>query len=174
MIKQLVIDTDFISDFACINKFDIVTDLYSPNIILIDVVEEEIKDVESYYIQISKCINKDKIERYEMFYCLKSSHEYLYLNQNQGIGKGEAATMAYCKAFSCILASNNFSDILTYCEKHKVEIKTTTDIMIEANKNQLFNSSKGNVLWKKMIKKGRYLPYSSFNKALKQHKPIYY
>ncbi len=74
--------------------------------------------------------------------------------------------MAYCRYHNCILGSNNFSDILTYCKKFGIQIKTTVEIMIEAYENKLIDFRIGSRMWKKMIEKRRKLPYENFQEAI--------
>ena len=171
---DLVIDTDFASCFLCINKFNIVIDLYAPNIIFVEQVEEELKKCKKYYSKIKQYISDNKIKCHEFYPWSRECIEYCNLiNHNHRIGKGEASAMAYCRYIGGILGSNNFSDIEKYCKIHKINIKSSTDTMIESFQKANFTEEEGNVMWTKMLNKGRFLPFNSFSEALKKHISFY-
>lgn len=167
---DLVIDTDFALCFFCINKFNIVIDLYAPNIIVVDIVEEELKKWKKYYKKIEQYFSDNKIKSHEFYPWSKEYIEYDNLiTHNRRIGKGEASGMAYCRYIGGMLGSNNFSDIEKYCKIHKINIKSSTDTMIESFLQGNFTKKEGNVMWTRMLNKGRFLPFNSFSEALNKH-----
>lgn len=167
--KTLVLDTDVISSFAWIKRLDIIIKLYSPNLVLLDVVEGELSNTPHLMVQVDKYIDEGKIKFIELeLYSSMEGLKYACLRRNiETIGIGEAACMAYCRYNNYILGSNNFRDILEYCEEHEIEIKTTKDILIEAYENSLIDENEGNKIWKEMKLKQRKLPCETFSDALR-------
>lgn len=165
--NKIVLDTDVISSFAWVERFDIIIELYSPNVIILDVVKDELIKVKHLFNRVSKYIESQDIELLEMDPYSDEGLEYArFLKDLWSIGKGEAACMAYCRYHNCILGSNNFADILNYCKKFGIQIKTTVEIMIEAYENELIDFRIGSRMWKKMIEKRRKLPYKTFQEAI--------
>ncbi len=165
--NKIVLDTDVISSFAWVDRFDIVIKLYSPDIIILDVVKEELIKVRHLFDIVNKYIESEDIQFIKIDPYSEEGIEYARLLKDLwSIGKGEAACMAYCRYHNCILGSSNFSDILDYCEKFNIRINTTVEIMIEAYKNELIDFRIGSRIWKKMIEKRRKLPYKTFQEAI--------
>ena len=157
-----------ISSFAWVKRVDIIIKLYSPEIILLDVVEEELSKTPHLMEQIDDYIESKEIQFIKMDLYSIEGLEYVHLQRNWNIGKGEAAGMAYCRYNNCILGSNNFRDIQNYCKKYNIEIKTTVDIMLEAYANSIIDKDEGDRIWEMMLSKKRELPYKTFSEALKK------
>ncbi|MCK4421334.1 hypothetical protein KAW48_06000 [candidate division WOR-3 bacterium] len=167
--KPIVLDTDMISSFAWVKRVDIIIKLYSPEIILLDVVETELSRVPHLLTQVREYIKSRDIDYIKMDIYSKEGKEYARLTSEiWSVGDGEAAGMAYCRYNDCILGSNNFRDILNYCKKYNIKIKTTVDIMLEAFENNIIDKNEGDRIWKRMLSKRRKLPYKTFSGALKE------
>jgi predicted nucleic acid-binding protein len=169
--NKIVLDSDVISSFAWVERFDIVIKLYSPNIIVLDVVKDELIKVKHLFNKVKKYIESEDIELVNIDLNAEEGLEYGHLlKYSWRIGKGEAACMAYCRYHNCILGSNNFADILNYCKEFGIKIKTTVGIMIEAYENKLIDFRIGSRMWKKMIEKRRKLPYKTFQEAIDNYR----
>jgi len=165
--NKIVLDTDVISSFAWVERFDIIIELYSPNVIILDVVKDELIEVKHLFNRVNKYIESQDIELIEMDPYSDEGLEYFRLRDELWtIGKGEASCMAYCRYHNCILGSNNFADILNYCKEFDIQIKTTVEIMLEAYENKLIDFRIGSRMWEKMIEKRRKLPYKTFQEAI--------
>lgn len=169
--NKIVLDTDVISSFAWVERFDIIIELYSPNIIILDVVKDELIKIRHLFNRVNKYIDSEDIEFIEIDPYSDEGLEYFNLRDNLWtVGSGEAACMAYCRYHNCILGSNNFADILNYCNKFGIQIKTTVEIMLEAYESKLIDFRIGTRIWDKMIEKRRKLPYRTFQEAIDNYR----
>lgn len=165
--NKIVLDTDVISSFVWVERFDIIVDLYSPEIIILNVVKEELAKVSHIFNRVNKYIESGDVQMVKIDPYSDVGLEYFHLLDDLwSVGKGEAACMAYCRYHNCILGSNNFTDILNYSHEFGIRIKTTVDIMIEAYENKLIDFRVGSRIWERMINKRRKLPYKTFLEAL--------
>lgn len=88
-----------------------------------------------------------------------------YYELSQRMGAGEAAALAFAKNSKrrCVVASNNFRDVITYAKENSIELWPTTVIMTRAVEMEIISMERANILWKNMKKDGLKLPrYDSF------------
>ncbi|MFA6199657.1 MAG: hypothetical protein WC679_04540 [Bacteroidales bacterium] len=82
--------------------------------------------------------------------------EYACLLQN--FGKGESASMIYCKWNHDVLASSNLKDIEAYCNENQIAYLTTFDFLYHAVKNNLISQSEAHNFINDVLSKGSKLP----------------
>ena len=105
--NKIVLDTDVISSFAWVERFDIIIELYSPDVIILDVVKDELIKVKHLFNIVNKYIESEDIELIKLDINADEGLEYgRLLKDIWTVGKGEAACMAYCRYHNCILGSN--------------------------------------------------------------------
>ena len=99
-------------------------------------------------------------------------HTYLYLTEEEGMGKGEAAALSMAKHSEYIasVASNNLSDIWEYVEKNKIDLWTTARIIYECQLEEIMTKESAEQLWKKMVEDGDRLPFDNYNEYVKRKK----
>lgn len=99
-------------------------------------------------------------------------HTYLYLTEEEGMGKGEAAALSMAKHSEYIasVASNNLSDIWEYVEKNKIDLWTTARIIYECQLEEIMTKESPEQLWKKMVEDGDRLPFDNYNEYVKRKK----
>ena len=83
--------------------------------------------------------------------------EYAYL-LSQEFGKGESASMIYCKFNHDVLASSNLKDIETYCKENQITYLTTFDFLYYAVNNKLISQSEAYDFINDVLSKGSKLP----------------
>ena len=164
-------DTDCISSFLWIKRIDVVFNVIKGRILLPQPVYEELKKVPFLRDEFRTLIEQDKTRIIDIEYGSNEYEDYLRLTRNPDpgmkiIGKGEAAAIALAKNRNGVIASNNLKDILFYVKKYHLQFITTADIMAEALQNNFITEEEGNIMWSKMIKKKRRLPYESFSEYL--------
>ena len=86
----------------------------------------------------------------------------------QGIGRGEAASIALAKTYNGILASNNYSDIAIYIEEYGLQHIDTGKILLEALERSIITESEGNLIWQSMLNRKRRLPAADFTTYLNE------
>lgn len=164
-------DTDCISSFLWIKRVDVVFNVIKGRILLPQPVYEELKKVSFLLDEFRALLEQGKARIIDIEYGSNEYKDYLRLTRNPDsgmkvIGKGEAAAIALAKNRNGVIASNNLKDILFYVKKYHLQYITTADIMTKALQNNFITEEEGNIMWSKMIKKKRRLPYESFSEYL--------
>ena len=83
--------------------------------------------------------------------------EYAYL-LSQKFGKGESASMIYCKWNHDVLASSNLTDIEAYCKENQITYLKTFDFLYHAIKNKLISQTEAHNFINDVLSKGSKLP----------------
>ena len=96
---------------------------------------------------------------------MKLSSDYF---SDKTIGKGEAAVIVHAKKNNRIVASNNTKDVMRYVEKYNLERISTGDILVMAFENGIITEKEGNMIWSKMLKRGRWLVEKDFTSYLEK------
>jgi len=171
---ELVIDTDFVSNFGWVDRIDIIIDQYTPNIILTDVVENELKNpkITHIYDRLKIFIDNGDIKQYSIIASSEIGREFISLCWESGLGEGESACLAYCKIKGGILGSNNLSDIFDYCRDNGLKVVTTADVLKKSFEKGYITLEEGEEILAKMLKKERKIGYNTFEELIKNHKPI--
>ena len=162
----LVLDTDFLSSFAWVNRLEIIEQLYFGEMIILEEVMIELGRVTHLEAGVKQCVMNASICRVSM---LAGSYEALELARLLDTGKygrGECACMAYLKYNPGTLGSNNLRDIKEFCMCNNKQILCTGDCLCEALQRNIITLSEGNDIWRKMIEKRRKLPTASFSEYI--------
>lgn len=174
MTKILFFDTDCISAFLWVKEENILLKMYPGRIVLPKPVFNELSNPSIPHIKRKireLCVNDDistqgilvNSEEYNLYHKLAMSPP----KGERIIGKGEAVAIALAKTYGGVIASNNLKDISKYVKKYDLAHITTADILVKALDGGYIDESKGNQIWKDMIKKRRMLPTATFSDYLK-------
>ncbi len=74
------------------------------------------------------------------------------------LGRGESASMVYCKYNQQVIASSNLKDINNYCTINEIEYITTIDLLYFGIKNKTFSLDEVKQFIDIVIQKGSKLP----------------
>jgi len=162
----IILDSDFLSSFAWVNRLDILEDLYSKRMIVLEEVLEELRRVPHLASKVELSIKKGHIRSAAM---LADSPEALQLAkflESGRYGTGEASCMAYLTQHNGVLGSNNLSDIMDFCTQSKKQLLTTAEVLQQAYKTGHITLAEADEIWAGMLSKKRKLPASSFTEYL--------
>lgn len=162
----VILDSDFLSSFAWVNRLDILESLYSRRMIVLEEVLEELRRVPHLASRVELSIRNGHIRSEAM---LADSPEALQLAkflESGRYGTGEASCMAYLTQRDGILGSNNLSDVKAFCIQNKKRLLTTADVLHQAYKTGHINLDEADKTWADMLSKERKLPASSFTEYL--------
>lgn len=162
----VILDADFTSSFAWVNRLDILEVLYSKRMIILEEVAEELGRVPHLAARVELSIKNGHIKCETMF---ADSPEALQLANFLDTGKygaGEASCMAYLTQHEGILGSNNLSDVKAFCIQNNKRLLTTADVMYQAYKAGNISLDEADKIWVSMLSKKRKLPASSFSEYL--------
>lgn len=164
----IVLDTDFVSSFACVDRLDIIEDLYSRRMIVLEEVTEELKRVRYLEGRVCFSIMHGHIRRVQMMACSAEALEYTRLRESDRYGSGEAACMAYARYCGGIVASNNLRDVRRYCDDWKIQLLTAADVLLQVYDEERLDLTHIDLIWGRMVEKRRRLPASSFTEYLEK------
>jgi len=162
----IILDSDFLSSFAWVNRLDILEGLYSKRMIVLEEVLVELRRVPHLASKVELSIKKGHIRSEAM---LADSPEALQLAKFLDLGRygtGEASCMAYLTQHDGILGSNNLSDVKAFCNKNKKRLLTTAKVLHQAYKIGQINLGEADEIWAGMLSKKQKLPASSFTEYL--------
>ena len=162
----IILDSDFLSSFAWVNRLDILEGLYSKRMIVLEEVLEELRRVPHLASRVELSIKNGHIRSEAM---LADSPEALQLAKFLDLGRygiGEASCMAYLTQHDGILGSNNLSDVKAFCNKNKKQLLTTAEVLHQAYKIGQINLGEADEIWAGMLSKKQKLPASSFTEYL--------
>lgn len=174
MTDRLFFDTDCLSSFLWVGQENLLLHLYPGRIVLPKQVFDELSHPSISHIkakietlhEAGKVIRSDILlstEEYELYHALAISPPA----GERLIGKGEAAALALAKVNNGVVASNNLRDVMKYVEKFGLEHITTGEIMALALTEDLIDETRGNAIWRNMIRRQRMLPTATFSDYLK-------
>lgn len=162
----IILDSDFLSSFAWVNRLDILEGLYSKQMIVLEEVLEELRRVPHLASKVELSIEKGHIRSETMVADSPEALQLATFLESGRYGTGEASCMAYLTQHDGILGSNNLSDIKTFCIQNKKQLLTTADVLRQAHKTGLITLAEANETWVGMVSKKRKLPASSFTEYL--------
>lgn len=135
---KIVLDADVIIHFSKGGLLNLLPDIFpSHTYVVLDKVYQEIKDPIKSQLdnQIHFLKNIQVIP-----YSPKGAEllEYALLTKTKG--KGESASLAFCRFNPNVIGSSNLSDIKSYCEQHHITYLTTLDFLYFAIQKKLIST----------------------------------
>lgn len=174
-MKPTFYDTDCLSCFIVIDDTSILEKQFECIYLPYEVYEEfdrphiqKLKNrvdnlIENGFVKVIKF--DTNTEDYLLF--MELSSDYF---SDKPIGKGEAAVIVHAKKNNGIVASNNTKDVMPYVDKYSLKRISTGDILVMALEKGLITEKEGNVIWSKMLKRGRWLVEKDFTSYLEKNK----
>ena len=162
----LLLDTDFVSSFAWVDRMDIIEGLYSGRMIVLEEVMVELERTRHLGDLVCFSIMHGHIKRLEMMVGTAEALEYVRLSDTDRYGSGEAACMAFASCRGGIVASNNLKDVRRYCEERRIPLVTTSDVLVRVYEEGRLTLDETDALWREMVARRRRLPAVSFREYL--------
>jgi len=166
----LVLDADFISSFAWVNRLDILEGLYSKRMIILEEVMEELRRVPHLVSRVEISIRNGHIRSETMFADSPEALQLARFLETGRYGTGEASCMAYLTQHDGILGSNNLADVKAFCIQNKKRLLTTADVIYQAYEASHLSLDEADQVWADMLSKRRKLPASSFSEYVASQK----
>lgn len=89
--------------------------------------------------------------------------EYARLTSQLGLGRGESASMVYCRFHDNVLGSSNLRDIIDYCDEYGIKYLTTIDFLYYAIKRGIITKEEADEFVIKVRSKNSRLPNVDFS-----------
>ena len=162
----VILDADFLSSFAWVNRLDILEGLYSKRMIILEEVMEELSRVPHLVSRVKLSIGNGHIKCEAMFADSPEALQLAKFLETGRYGTGEASCMAYLTQHDGILGSNNLSDVKTFCIQNKKLLLTTADVICQAYEAGHITIDEADKIWTDMLSKRRKLPALSFSEYM--------
>jgi len=145
---------------------DILESLYSRRMLMLEEVIEELERVPYLAERVRLSISAGHITPQVMLAGSAEALQFARFHESGRYGAGEAACMAYILYHGGVLASNNLSDVKTFCTRNGIPLLTTPDVLRRMYDEGRLSISETDELWGKMLARRRKLPASSFSEYL--------
>ncbi|WP_411954221.1 hypothetical protein ACKXGF_13540 [Alkalibacillus sp. S2W] len=158
-----VMDTGIISRFALSDQFDILRQLYGPQIFTPTDVIAEVTPVIKMKQQVDQALKDGWMHELTISYREHNAifHEFIRLRKRFGVG--ESATLATARHMHCVACSDDMRAAVKYCNKHHIPLKGSLGILYDAYLRGLFDKNKGQTILETMIHRSNYKsPVSDF------------
>ena len=162
----VILDADFLSSFAWVNRLDILEGLYSKRMVILEEVLEELGRVPHLASRVKLSIKNGHIKCIAMFAGSPEAQQLAKFLETGKYGTGEASCMAYLTQHDSILGSNNLSDVKLFCIQNNKRLLTTADVMYQAYEKSLISLEEADKIWTDMLSKRRKLPALSFSEYM--------
>lgn len=126
--KKILLDCDVFRHFLKAKMLDKLLDTFPGQLYFIEMVYIELVRSATLKKIVTKLIGDKSIKFMKFPKAKKYTIEYLELSKAND-GWGENACLAVAKFSEDVVASNNLTDIKTYCEENSILYLTTTDIL---------------------------------------------
>ncbi len=162
----ILLDTDFVSSFAWVDRLDIIEGLFPKRMVILEEVMEELDRVRHLADRVRFSIMRGHVRRVEMQADSSEALEFVRLYDSGRYGLGEAACMACALHRGGAVASNNLRDVKAFCARHGIPLFTTADVLVRACRDGRLGQEEAEVVWQKMLKRRSKLPKASFSDYL--------
>lgn len=167
---HILIDADVIIHLFHSEKISLLSALYKGRIKMLDIVLDELRSNRTINASLHTIFLFSGIE--ELVFPTTSNaamfQEYIRL-KNEIKGKGERATLLYCKYNQHIIASSNTKDIVPFCQKNTMEYLTTLDIFCVAENRGIITKKEANDYIKLIFDKGSYVCCKTIEEHISKH-----
>ena len=163
-IQVVYSDSDTLSSYLNRGKFEFFMQVFERMDIEV-VIPQKVKDelcrgrkMELRKFTLEQMIRAKRIKVHDFQDGEPEADTYYELSQKMGQGEAAALALAKNSQRRCVVASNNFSDVVTYAKENDIELWPTTEIMRRAYDMGIMSMEQANILWKNMKKDGLKLP----------------
>lgn len=163
----ILVDADVLIHFFKADRISLLNSLYKGRLRMLDIVLDELRDNRTINGSLDMIFKFSGIEEIA-FPTSELLQEYVSLESSID-GKGERATLVYCKHNQSIIASSNTRDISNYCNNNQMPFLTTLDILCVAVDRGEINDQEANTIIKDIIKKSSYLCCDTIQKHRRSH-----
>jgi hypothetical protein len=139
---KIILDADVIIHFSKGGYLNILPKIFSNyDFVVLDVTYTEIKgnvrnQLDNQILYLKNILLLPFNPNFEM--------QKEYANLIIKLGKGESASMIYCKYNKDVIGSSNLKDIVDYCKQYNITYLTTLDFLYYAIRKQIMTVEEAN------------------------------
>ena len=162
----ILLDTDFASSFAWVDRMDILESRYSGRMVILEEVMVELDRAPFVADRVRPSVDRGHISVETMLAGSPEALQFARLRESGRYGAGEASCMAYLLHHVGILASNNLADVKRFCIVQQIPLLTTADVLLQAHGEGRVSVGEADAIWGRMLACRRRLPAASFSEFL--------
>ncbi|MCU0431504.1 MAG: hypothetical protein MUF42_16200 [Cytophagaceae bacterium] len=165
----ILVDADVIIHLFKAERISMLNELFPGRLRMLDIVLTELRNNRTIAPVVDNLFQFKQME--EIVFPTNQQalfQEYVSLQKKIG-GKGESASLVYCKHFQNILASSNTKDIVPYCKEHGIAYLTTLDIFCIALHRNRITEVEVNAAIDSIFRKGSFLCCKNIAHHLQHH-----
>ena len=164
MVRKVYFDTDCLSSFYWVEKFDILQALYQGRIVIPESVAHEISKVPYLKEEHKRNLDDNLITVDSLTVYDRITRDYYneLTSIDPKMGSGEAEALLLAKQNQGILASNNLRDISRYVKLFDMQHLTTPRILMKAEQQNIITRNDCDTIWVKMLERRIKLPYQTY------------
>ncbi|MDY3251679.1 MAG: hypothetical protein SOX61_01400 [Prevotella sp.] len=160
---EIVLDADVIIHFAKGEMLSILPSIFPDyKYVVLDIVKNEV--LPPVLGQLEKqMIYMKNIQEVKFGHTHEERKEFARLTSQLGLGRGESASMVYCRFHDNVLGSSNLRDIIDYCDEYGINYLTTIDFLFYAIKRGIITKEEADEFIEKVRNKNSRLPNVDFS-----------
>ncbi len=161
---KIVLDADVLIHFSKGGFMATLPEIFDDydHIVLSPVYEELGRSVKNELDMVSEFSKKIKTVEFNP----SGAERKEYFTLQKSFGKGESASMTYCKFNNDVIGSSNLKDIKTYCIDNGITYLTTIDFLFYALQRGKMTAEQVNKFITDVKSKGSKLPDVDFSKYI--------
>lgn len=166
----ILVDADVLIHLFKADKISILNELYPKRLRMLDIVVNELRSNRTINAALDAIFLFSGVIEipFPTSTDIKLLQEYVDLLKTIN-GKGECATLIYCKHNNQIIASSNTKDIIPFCKKNTMEYLTTLDILCVAENRGKITKKEANDYINLIFKKGSYVCCKTIDDHIAHH-----
>jgi hypothetical protein len=164
---SILLDADVLIHLFKADRITLLNELFNGRLKMLDIVLNELQSNPTIKNNLDMILLFSKIETLT-FSNPKMLFEYSKLASTID-GKGERATLVYCKHNHDIIASSNTKDISPFCKDNGIAFLTTLDILCIAVKKGNITEVEADSMINLILSNGSYLCCSKITAHFKNH-----
>ena len=161
---EIVLDADVIIHFAKGGLLHLIPDIFPEyDIVVLDIVKREILPPALTQLENQIALLKN-IREVKFGDTMEEKREFARLTSVLCLGRGESASMVYCRFHNNVVGSSNLKDIIDYCDEFKITYLTTIDFLYYGIERKIISKSDAEAFVDTVNSKGSRLPKVDFDR----------
>ena len=160
---EIVLDADVIIHFAKGEMLSVLPSIFPEyRYVVLDIVKNGVLPPVLSQLE-NQMIYMKNVKEVKFGQTHEERKEYARLTSQLGLGRGESASMVYCRFHDNVLGSSNLRDIIDYCDEYGIKYLTTIDFLYYAIKRGIITNEEAEEFVIKVRSKNSRLPNVDFS-----------
>ncbi len=158
--EAVVADNTVLSNFALIEREDILAKLFEDTLFTTEEVFKELKRGEQRNVLPERIWQWIKVLKIE-----SSKEEFLFRLFTESLGKGESSCLSIAISRDLKVLTDD-KDARKLAQRRGVPVSGTVGVLVEAEREGLLSTGEGNTMLSEMIEKGYFSPFETLDELI--------